>query len=137
MGMAGVGTSVNVVVTDSVHSVSDVTPVHLPHIWENSSSRINVTTVTQAVYSTFDGLDTGFYQTSAQELRVKLKSRQSMQLAAGVKNVNFTNTDVIANNCAEINKLALEWAFSHASSAALEHFKSVGEPIQVGNDIFL
>ena len=45
---------------------------------------VNVTTVTQPIYAELDSFDTGFYFQSASELRVKLKSRQSVLLAAGV-----------------------------------------------------
>ena len=80
-----------VVSADAIHDVDEITPVHLPHIWHNCTGgdgggggcAVNVTTVTQPVYATLDGLDTGFYYQSASELRVKLKSRQAILLAAG------------------------------------------------------
>jgi len=85
-------TNVQIVASDAVHAVSEITPIHLPHIWHNCSSGddaaspcvVNVTTVTQPIYAELDSFDTGFYFQSASELRVKLKSRQSVLLAAGV-----------------------------------------------------
>jgi hypothetical protein len=51
------------------------------------------------IYSLLDGFDTGFSPTSSSELRVKLKSRQSLMQAAGAVNVNFTASDVVTNIC--------------------------------------
>ena len=132
----------SVVAVDAVHSVSDVTPVHLPHIWHNCTEQqeqgctVNVTTVTQPIYSTLDSLDTGFYPASASELRVKLKSRQSVWLAAGVKDVNFTATDVVPSLCAQINAEAYKWALAHAGPVAAKRFASIGEPLTMGPDSF-
>jgi hypothetical protein len=131
---------VKVVATDAVHSVSDVTPIHLPHLWSNCSSEsgctLNVTTVTQPIYSSLDGLDTGYSYTSASELRVKLKSREAMWTAAGRKDVNFTQTDVLPSLCAEINKKAVQWALDNAGATAKARFAKNGEPLQMGDDIF-
>jgi hypothetical protein len=139
--MAGLP-AVKVVTTDSIHPVSDITPIHLPHIWSppcksESGCTINVTTVSFPVYSKLDGLDTGFYYTSASELKVKLKSRQSLWLAAGRQHVDFNQTDVSVNNCADINRLSYQWALDHAGPKALARFKAIGEPLDFGDDIFL
>ena len=41
-------------VTDSIHPVSDINPIHLPHVWNTCQAEkgcsLNITTVTQAVY---------------------------------------------------------------------------------------
>merc|ERR1719231_1142849 len=102
---------------------SDIHPIHLPKIFtddcvEGKACIIGSTTVTQQIYATLDSFDTGFYETSASELRVKLKSRQSMWLAAGRSNVNFTETDEIPSLCAEINQKAYDWALKAASPTA-------------------
>ena len=105
-----------VVTADAVHKVSDVNPIHLPHIWNNCTAdpagancTLKTTTVTYPMYSTFDALDTGFYPTSAYELRVKLKSAQSLLEAAGFVNVDFQKSDVKPSICATINKASWEW----------------------------
>jgi hypothetical protein len=57
--------------------VSDIMPIHLPHIWSpscaggSSTCLINATTVTQPMRATLDSFDTGFSLTSATELRVR------------------------------------------------------------------
>merc|ERR1711871_248144 len=134
---------VTVDAVDAIHSVSDITPIHLPHIFSNCTSndkscRINSTTVTQAIYSSLDSFDTGFYFTTASKLRVKLKSRQAMQLAGGTdpSMVNFTQTDVLPSNCAEINQRAYQWALNRSSEAARNRFSAKGQPLVMGQDIF-
>ena len=57
------------------------------------------------VYDILNGLDTGFPYISASELRTKLVSRQAMLVAAGEKDVNFTQTDVIPSLCAGVNEV--------------------------------
>lgn len=138
--MAGLPDYVTVASVDAVHSVSDVTPVHLPHIWsepcadEKSGCVINVTTVTQPIYSSLDKLDTGFPYISASELRVKLKSRETMYMAAGRTDVDFHETDEAHSNCKPINEAAWAWALSKASPDALRRFKAIGEPYLFGED---
>ena len=138
-------------VVDAIHSVSDINPVHLPHIFSacgsgnrsssGSGSRqvgggiapctLNVTTVTQPMRASLDSFDTGFSLISATELRVKLKSRQSLMLAAGAakSSVNFTRTDVEPSLCATINQKAYEWALANAGSVAVDRFRRKGTPL--------
>ena len=148
---------VSIVAVDAVHDVDEITPVHLPHIWHNcskskssgeedkvaaaaaTSCTINVTTVTQPIYATLDTFDTGFYYQSASELRVKLKSRQSLLLAAGVDPllIHFNQTDTAGFNCADINNASYQWALEHAGTKARARFEKIGEPLIMGKDIFL
>lgn len=127
---------------DAVHPVSDVTPIHLPHVWNNcsfpnSECVLNVTTVTYPVYSTLDGLDTGFSYISASELRTKLVSRERLLTSAGTTNVNFTATDIVPSICASINEEAWTWALNAASKVASTRFQQKGIPMRFGKDIFL
>lgn len=126
-------------VTDSIHPVSDINPIHLPHVWntctDEKSCTLNITTVTEAVYEAGDSLDTGFFSTSAKELRVKLMSRQSVWVDAGRKNVDFNATDVNVNTCADINKAAFAWAMKNAGAAAQKRFENIGEPLKFGPDL--
>ena len=95
--------------------------------------------MTQQIYAALDGLDTGFYYQSASELRVKLKSRQSLLLAAGVPadQVHFNETDTLGWNCAAINNASYQWALAHAGDKARARFEAIGEPMVMGKDIFL
>ena len=136
--------SITISSVDAVHAVSEITPIHLPHIWSNcsdpkSTCSIQVTTVTQPIYSDLDSLDTGFYYQSASELRVKLKSRQSLLLAAGVNPslIQFNATDTAGYNCAKINQASYDWALKNAGTKAKARYTKIGEPLVMGKDIFL
>jgi len=50
---------------------------------------IKHTSVTENAYSMLDEMDTGSVSISAYEMRVKLKSSQSMHIAAGEASANF------------------------------------------------
>jgi hypothetical protein len=133
----------SIIATDGIHSVSDTHPIHLPHIWNNCSSQhqqaecaINVTTVTESKYSRFDTLDTGFYPESADELRTKLASRQTMLLATGLSPadapLNVTDAPSI---CGEINQKSIDWAWHHAPNRTRQRFMRIGEALVIGPDM--
>jgi len=62
--MAGIDSD-HMHVDDSSHHVYSIAPVHLPKIWNNCDGKsncvLNATTVSEALYSNLDALDTGFY----------------------------------------------------------------------------
>jgi len=130
---------------DSFESVSDVRPFHLPHIWEPkpgtacadpATCKIETTTVSQPIYDFKDELDTGLYPVTASEYRTKLKSREAVQQQAGLKNVNFTETDKLnTKTCRQINQAAYDWALSKASPKALARFQKHGQPYEFAEDI--
>merc|ERR1712154_250870 len=68
---------------DAYHDVSEINPIHLSHPWNKCTMdqtkagqcTLNITTVSMPVYSMFDGLDTGFYETSSFEIRTKMLAR--------------------------------------------------------------
>lgn len=124
--------------TDAFHPVYQINPVHLPHVNSNctaptSSCVIQTNTVTQNVYETLDSLDTGFISTSANEMRVKLKSRQAVMLAAGYKNVDFNTSDG-SSLCKIINQASFDWALKNADSATLARFQKYGVQMIMGED---
>ena len=127
-----------VVDVDTFHPVYQINPVHLPHVTTNCSSPsptcvLNSVTVTQCVYDDLDDLDTGFVPTSASELRVKLKSRQTVMTAAGFKNVDFNKTDGFSI-CKIINQESINWAEKNAGARSLTRYKQLGTPIVLGED---
>jgi len=131
--------------SDAFEDVSDVRPFHLPHIFEPkpgtacadpATCHINMTTVTMPVYEFKDSLDTGLYPVTASEYRTKFKSREALQQQAGLKNVNFTETDKLnTETCRKINQAAYDWALSKASPKALERFKKHGQPFEFLEDL--
>lgn len=69
---------------DNFHRVYTITPVHLPQANNtcsgdaDSGCTLETITVTENLYETFDGFDTGFYPIAATEMRAKLLSRQKI-----------------------------------------------------------
>jgi hypothetical protein len=102
---------------DQFHRASTVYPYHHPLLNGNCSldtkdkCDIQSVTVTENIYpSNNDFTDTKKFQVAATEMRVKLKSRQSMKIASGEKDADFHTNDEVGNRCAEINQFSLDWA---------------------------
>lgn len=135
---------VKLIVKDAFHDVSDVRPFHLPHIFDPKPGSacsgpkeclINSTTVTMPIYDLKDQLDTGLWPITASEMRTKFKSRQAIMEAAGLKDVNFTETDGSNTGiCQSINQAAYEWALKHASPVALGRFQKYGQKLSFAED---
>ena len=127
------------VTKDAFHDVSDVRPFHLPHIFEPqpgtacsdpSTCFINATTVSMPIYDFKDDFDTGLWPVTASEFRTKFKSREALQQAAGLKDVNYTATDELNTEiCKSINQAAYDWALKAASSTARDRFLKHGQPL--------
>ena len=66
---------------------------------------------------------------------MKMMSRQSVWMSVGRKNVNFTETDVVPNICADINKLAWQYALKNAGPVALKRFKRSANPWCLGRTL--
>lgn len=123
---------------DAFHDVSDVRPFHLPHIFEPKPGTactdpakcyINATTVSMPIYDFKDDFDFGLWPVTASEFRTKFKSREALQQAAGLPNVNYTATDELNSKiCQSINQAAYDWALKSASSKARERFLKHGQP---------
>jgi hypothetical protein len=140
---------VSLITADTFHDVSDTRPFHLPHIFhpkpgtacDNTtlapSCAINLTTLTQPLYDSRDGLDTGLYPTCATELRAKMKSRQAVRQSAGLAATDFDGLDRHnTSSCRAINEAAWAWALQKASPAARARFARVGQPLTFGADVW-
>jgi len=79
-------------------------------------------TVTENIYSNFDSFDTGKYEIGATEMKIKMMSRQSVQVKAGDVKSDFHADDEVGYRCADINKASLKWALDNAGSKALERY---------------
>lgn len=124
--------------SDAFHPVWQINPVHLPHVNSNctaptSTCTLLINTVTQNVYEIGIDLDTGFIQSSAHEMRVKLKSRQAVMLAAGHKNVSFNESDA-PSLCKLINQASYDWALQNANTITVDRFKKYGVQMIMGKD---
>jgi hypothetical protein len=129
-GAADVG--FKLVTEDAFHSVSDVHPFHLPHIWNKcpspgNSCTLNVTTLTE----NFPGSGSLFPNTtsgaplSALELRSKMKSRTTLYKAVGLK--PSPNVDKNYTLCKSANQQAWQWALNNAEDSVRKRFEANGE----------
>lgn len=115
-----------------------IIPDHFPHITNNcstpdSSCVLHSVTATQNVYESIDKLDTASTYTSAKEIRAKLKSRQAVMQAAGIKNVLFNVSDA-PSICKEINQQAYDWAKTAAGTKTYQRYVTFGEYMTMGED---
>ena len=129
-------------VEDEFRPVWQATPDLVPSVSGSCSSptspgcALTVHTYNDITLNLLSALDTGFYPTSAVEIRAKLVSRQALQAAAGVPNPNFNATDgPDANLCGAANALALKYAQQHSDPATVARFASVGQPYVIGDDV--
>lgn len=141
--MAGLGDEAKkypLLVADAFHSVKDINPVHLPHIWNDCSGStqfpcaLNLTTLTENVYEKGEDLDTGKTFNTAKEVRAKMISRQNLFTKSVNKVADFNVTDA-SSICMEINQQAYEWALSNAGSRALARYKTNGTQLSFAEDI--
>lgn len=94
---------------------------------------MTLTSVTENIYY-HDKDDSGLVPNSACEIRAKLKSRESVMLAAGFKNVSFNITDG-GSWCKRINQLAYNVSFDElADSVTKTRFMKYGSPMEMGED---
>jgi len=124
---------------DAFHPVYQIDPVHLPHVTNNCSSpdascTLHSVTVSQNKYEDFDELDTASTYTSAKEIRAKLKSRQTVMQAAGMKNVSFNISDA-PSICKQINQQSYNWALNNAGTKSYNRYISFGEYMTMGEDL--
>ncbi len=123
---------------DEFHPVYQI-PVHLPKIDNNCSTFssqcvLKTHTVSQCVYEELDKLDTAFFANSAEEIRCKMSSRQSIMKAAGMKDVDFNKTDG-SSICKVINQASYSYALNISSKTALERYKKLGQELTFGDDL--
>ncbi|XP_065190022.1 uncharacterized protein LOC135820899 [Sycon ciliatum] len=134
-------TPIAVKVVDSFHPVYQINPIHLPHITGGNCSspsepacRLNITTVTQNIYTLIDDLDTAFLPVAATTMRVKMKSRQAIFEAVGITPADFNTTDG-GMVCKQINEAAFAWARGHAANSTLARYDKLGQPMIFGDDL--
>ena len=125
-------------VSDEFHVVSDIHPVHLPHVLNtctdpSAACVLQCTTVSQAMYDPGDVVDTAIVPVSAYEIRAKLKSRQVVYEHLGLP-ADFNMTDA-PSLCAMINQHAFAWALNISSTAARARYARIGEAYVFGEDL--
>lgn len=116
-----------------------------------SSCRLNMTTVTQAAYTSGtewdlwrlvlgdDAYDTGYLPISARELKTKMKSREASWQAANVTSADVGGTAITlealdspeARRCAEVNAASLEHAYAMLPEKTRARYDAVGQKMVV------
>lgn len=119
---------------------------HLPVIKNNTQTKtISITTYSQGFWDDakpswfdwkelLDKFDTGFIETSAEEIGTKLASRQCT-LIQGVGQLGTPFSVDDPDFCAQANEKAYHWASTHAAVATLARFKQYGQKYVFGKDI--
>lgn len=110
--------NVDIQTDDNFHRVYTMPPagdVHLPETTSCADSNgskctLQTISVTENYYNRLEGFDTGKYPVAANEMKCKLLSRQSIQVAAGNSSADFHENDEVGNRCAEINQASLDLA---------------------------
>ena len=124
--------------TDEIHPASEILPkFHHPAIFSNCSTTspsctVQLSSVSENIYE-HDLYDDGEVATSANEIRAKLKSRQSVMIAAGYGNVDFNKSDA-GSRCKTINQQAYDWALKNSDPVTLSRFKEHGVAMVMGED---
>lgn len=124
--------------TDEFHPAAQVIPTyHHPKIFSkcpkpDQSCVVHLSSVSENIYKSDKG-DNGLVPNSASEIRAKLKSRQSVLLAAGYSNVDFNTSDA-GSRCKAINQLAYDWAINHTDPITRRRFSEFGAPMVMGED---
>ncbi|KAI3629695.1 hypothetical protein MIR68_011130 [Amoeboaphelidium protococcarum] len=139
---------VEVVNADAIHDVRDTNPYHHAHIWNNCSDhvrkgqfivqevdmgenlavekcKLNVTTVSESMYDKYDSLDTGLAHGTAEEIRVKMKSRQLYRRHTTNPFADYDEDDM--DVCMEINQLAYKYALEHSDPKVVKRFMKFGQ----------
>ncbi|CAF1104945.1 unnamed protein product [Brachionus calyciflorus] len=112
-------------------------PEHFPSISNCTKSTeclLNISTITQNVYSTLDSLDNGLFPVAAGEARAKMASRQAVLEALFNKKYNFNETDS-SSICGEINQMALNWALKRAPLNTIKRYLEKGKVLKIGQDV--
>lgn len=138
--MSGLNDTVQLNISDQFHIVYKV-PEHFPHLDNNCSSitplhdcTLYVHTVTQNIYDIADQYDTGETHSSAEEMRVKMMSRQVLLTAADGKSHDFNQTDG-QSLCGLINQYSLNWALDNAGEKTKARYQAKGKQMFIGDDI--
>ena len=124
--------------TDGFHPASEIIPaIHHPKIFSKCSKPdpscvVQLSSVSENIYEKDKG-DNGLVANSASEIRAKLKSRQSVLLAAGYSNVDFNVSDA-GSRCKTINQQAYDWAMNNTDPKTLTRFRQFGVPMIMGED---
>ena len=130
--MSGLNDTIQLNISDQ-YDVFDQPSEHFPQLDNNCSSTQNncilyIHTITENVY------DPQELHSAAEEMRVKMISRQALLEAADGKQHDFNQTDG-QSLCALINQLALDWALENAGNKTKDRYNRKGKKMIIGQDV--
>jgi hypothetical protein len=138
--MSGLNDTVQLNISDEFHIVYKI-PEHFAHLDNNCSTIkplnnciLSIHTITQNIYDFTDEVDTGETHSSAEEMRVKMISRQVLLQAADGKKYDFNQTDN-QSLCGLINQHALDWALKNAADKTKDRYERIEKKMIIGDDI--
>lgn len=116
---------------DNFHRASTVYPYHHPEIAQDCKSASGACTVehisiTENAYATLNELDLGTTPIAAIDMKVKLKSSQSLHWAAGEADASYDVLDQQWDECQRVNQEVMDWAVSVAGKEAMDNYNSYG-----------
>jgi hypothetical protein len=131
-----------VVNTDAIHDVNEIKTIHHPHIWTNCTFLagaqlpcvLNHTSVSQQVYSKDSDSDAESSHATADEIIVKMRSRQDFALHSYDTNALFS-LDSAESVCKTINERAYQWALERVSEKTRARFLKFGQPMVFEEDM--
>lgn len=141
--LVGPITNPNVTVYDSdnFHRASTVYPYHHPQITHTCETDTDAPcevyhiSCSENVYDLLDEFaDLGKTPIAATEVKLKMKSSQSIHVAAGETDASYEDLDDQWDECQRVNQEVLDWAISSSNGDALKEYESVGTKLVMAKD---
>ena len=114
---------------------------YYPHIWNScegvaSKCALNITTAAENIYGTFN-IKEIFTYVSASEIRMKMKSRQSILIATSNKDAGKMDTKVTdpSSTCKTINEKIYQTALSMIPKEKVDFYLKHGDQYTFGEDV--
>ena len=127
--------------SDQFHRASSLFPFH--HALIDGNCSLDTTgacyfksvTITENRYeSNNDFTKDKVFQVAATEMRVKFRSRQSMNIAAGELDASFHEDDEVGSRCAEINQVSFDWALNKTGARIQKRYQDNGQKMVMVED---
>lgn len=120
--------------SDNFHRASTVYPYHHPQLESDCDDHsgpctINHISVTQNVYDKLNESELNTTPIAATSMRVKLKSSQSVHVAAREPEADFDLLDRKLTECQTMNEEIFDWAYAQAGQNAQDLYVNVGEKL--------
>lgn len=124
---------------DNFHRASTVYPYHHPDIDQGCADSTGPCEIvhisnTENAYDALNELDLGTTPIAATDMKLKMKSSQSLHIAAREADASYDALDQQWNECQRVNQEVLDWALSMSSQSALDNYETYGQKLVMGQD---